>query len=304
MNNSTLLLRESQNIIAALAQLYAKNVLAVLDAAGRRKIANQFFIEQSGKSETVEEMQNFSISSSKNDFQIPVRLYHVNDTSAVLLFVHGGGWVQGNLDTHDYLCRKIATTVNVNVIAVDYRLAPENPFPTPLEDVFDVYDWCCKRYDKVYVAGDSAGGNLCAALCIKGADEQLPKPHSMVLFYPVLSDNFFTESYITYAYMLPLSQASMMYFFAKYRGDFGILPDKLLTPHLETDMSVFPRTFIVSAECDVLLTEQCDFVRKMHNAKKECRHMVVDGAIHGFMTYGREFDNYNTDILKQIAMWL
>ena len=172
-----MLLSESKIVIEALAQL-------VLNATGtaddRRSMANKFFIDHSGEPEEVNTVENFSILNE--DFQIPIRLYQINDSKKVCLFIHGGGWIQGNLDTHDYLCRKIAKICEVNVLAVDYRLAPEHEFPSPLNDVNCVYSWCCERYDEIWLSGDSAGGNLCAAVCIQAAKTQ--KLDAMILFYP------------------------------------------------------------------------------------------------------------------------
>lgn len=291
-----MLLTESKTVIDALTQLVLNATGAVDD---RRSIANKFFMEHSGESEEVNAVENFSILNG--DFQIPVRLYQVNDGKKVCLFIHGGGWVQGNLDTHDYLCRKIAKICEINVLAVDYRLAPEHEFPIPLNDVNCVYNWCCEKYDEILLSGDSAGGNLCAAVCIQAAKKR--KPDVMILFYPVLGSDFYTESYNKYADIPTLSRLSMKYFLSKYIGNQSV-DNKMITPILENDMNVFPKTFIVSAGCDVLLSEQSAFFEKMLYSNSACRQLVLDGAIHGFMTYGREFDKYNTEILKQVSGWL
>ncbi len=291
-----MLLSESKTIIDALAQLVLKSTVSADD---RRAVANKFFIDHSGKPEEVNAVENFSILN--RDFQIPVRLYRVNDLKKVCLFVHGGGWVQGNLDTHDYLCRKIAKICEVNVLAVDYRLAPEHEFPIPLNDVNYVYNWCCERYDEILLSGDSAGGNLCAAVCIQAA--KIRRPDAMILFYPALGSDFYTESYNKYADVPTLSKLSVKYFLSKYIGNQSA-DNKLISPILEDNMAVFPKTFIVSAGSDVLLSEQKAFCEKMQKSNNTCQQLVLDGAIHGFMTYGREFDGYNTEILKQVSGWL
>lgn len=291
-----MLLSESKVVIDALLQLSLK---APGSADDRRTLANKFFLDHSGEAEEIEDVENFSILNG--DFQIPVRLYRVDDLKKVCLFVHGGGWIQGNLDTHDYLCRKIAKICEVNVLAVDYRLAPENKFPNSLNDVNCVYNWCCERYNKIVLSGDSAGGNLCAAVCIQVSN--IRKPDAMFLFYPVLGSDFYTESYEKYADLPTLSRLSMQYFLSQYTGN-QIGKDKLISPILEDNMNMFPKTFIVSAGYDVLLSEQNTFCKKMQNSENICQQLVLNGAIHGFMTYGREFDEYNTEILKQISGWL
>lgn len=291
-----MLLSESKAVIDALLQL-ALN--ATGSANDRRTVANKFFLDHSGEPEEVNTVENFSILNG--DFQIPVRLYQMNNSKKVCLFIHGGGWIQGNLDTHDYLCRKIARICDINVLAVDYRLAPEHEFPVPLNDVNCVYNWCCEKYDEILLSGDSAGGNLCATVCIQVSN--IRKPDGMLLFYPVLGADFYTESYEKYADITTLSRLSMKYFLSKYTGNQSA-DNELIAPILENDMSVFPKTFVVSAGCDVLLSEQSAFFEKMLYSNNACRQLVLDGAIHGFMTYGREFDKYNTEILKQVSGWL
>jgi len=291
-----MLLSESKTVIDALAQLVLNTTRAADD---RRAMANKFFIDHSGEPEKVNAVENYSILN--RDFQIPVRLYQVNDGKKVCLFLHGGGWIQGNLDTHDYLCRKIAKICDINVLAADYRLAPEHEFPIPLNDVNCVYNWCCERYEMVCLSGDSAGGNLCAAVCIQAAKTR--KPDTMILFYPVLGSDFNSESYEKYADIPTLSKPSVKYFLSKYIGN-QPADNKLISPILEDNMNVFPRTFIVSAGCDVLLSEQKAFCKKMQSLNNACQQLVLEGAIHGFMTYGREFDKYNTEILKQVSGWL
>ena len=303
---------DSQEIIADIANLYALYAKLAqktpFDMNAARKGANDFFLAHSGEAEEVKNIENFFIKNQYDGFQIPVRAYHVNDDDKVLMFVHGGGWTQGNLDTHDYLCRKIAKIFDINVVAVDYRLAPEHIFPTHLNDVASVFDWCCEKYEKIYAAGDSGGGNLCTTLCVKNTEENKKKPDALILFYPALGNDFKTKSYELFENIATLSRIGVIQFFSNYSGEKynpeNFVNNKLLAPNLETDMSVFPRTFIASAGCDVLLTEQYEFAEKMRAAGNDCQQIVLEGSVHGFMTYGREFDKYVTEILQKISNWL
>ncbi len=309
MKYKTILLPESKKILRDFSLLYyevAKNFIC--NHQNRREIANKFFLAHSGELEKIESIKDFYINNVEDNFPIPVRLYKINKDEKIILFIHGGGWVQGNIETHDYLCRKLAKTLNINVLAIDYRLAPENKFPVPFYDVVSVYLWCCRYYKKIYLSGDSAGGNLCAALSIEIFDKKLCPSEGMILFYPVLGNNFCTESYILFSHLLSLSQVHMMYFFSQYSGQvcnlITTVNNKYISPLLEKNIEVFPKTVIVSAGCDVLLTEQIEFVKKMKREEKDCEHIILDGAIHGFMTYGKEFNRYNDDILKNILSYL
>ena len=119
------------------------------------------------------------------------------------------------------------------------------------------------------------------------------KPKGMILFYPVLSNKTDSESYGLYGHLLSLSKASMEYFWKQYQPSEDTSNNKYISPILEDDISVYPRTFIASAGCDVLLSEQLAFFQKM--PKGTCEHVVLNGAVHGFMTFGKEFDKYNTE---------
>ena len=310
MEYSIELLESSKKIIDGLNALFTKksdSTSATSSKLGRFE-ANKFFIDHSGEAEGVASIEEFCIYRIEDNFQIPVRHYKCNDEKRIIVFAHGGGWTRGNLQTHDYLCRKIVNMLKINVLAVDYRLAPEHIFPTSLNDIASVYSWCCEKYDKIYISGDSAGGNLCAALCIKISEEQLRKPEAMILFYPALGNDFNTKSYELFGDIIALSRASVINFLSQYSGEKynseNFVNNKFIIPNLEENMNIFPRTFIVSAGCDVLLTEQINFVEKMRKAGQECEHVILDGAIHGFAMYGKEFDNYNTNILQQVYEWI
>lgn len=276
----------------------------------RREMANAFFIAHSGVAEHPENTENFFVSAS-DGYEIPLRKYTPRNlqSDSVILFAHGGGWIQGNLDTHDYLCRKMAGALGVVVVAADYRLAPEFIFPTPLEDLSDVYKWCSRVFpgQNIILAGDSAGGNLCAALCIKSAEEQIsPKPSAQVLFYPVLSNDFESESFEAYENAV-MSKNALIFCLSCYVGrmctDPDIMSDALVYPLLQNDMNVFPQTVLVPAQCDVLLDGQISFAEKLSAAGVKADVIKTDGTVHGFMTYGKEFDEEINCVLSEIKKY-
>jgi acetyl esterase len=262
-----------------------------------RKMANDFFIAHSGTGEKLERVENLAIPTA-DGCQISLRKYipaH-SSTNFVLMFVHGGGWIQGNLDSHDYLCGKIANLLRIDVVAVDYRLAPEFIFPTPLDDILDAYKWCVANFSdrNIIISGDSAGGNLCAALCIKIAEEKkLQKPSSQLLFYPALSNDFESESFKVYENNV-LTKSGTMFCFSSYAGksclDADVMANKFVYPLLQEDMNVFPKTILVPAECDILLDGQTTFYKKLKSAGIDAEIVKTAGTVHGFMTYGRDFE--------------
>ncbi|MDR1390948.1 MAG: alpha/beta hydrolase [Holosporales bacterium] len=246
-------------------------------------------------------------------FLIPAMLYEPENADRnLLLYLHGGGWVMGGIESHDCLCRKIANTLNIRVLSVEYRLAPICKFPTALNDVLSVYcGLFCNGYidfEKVIIAGDSSGGNLCVSLCIKLAEIKFGKtPISQILFYPVLSNDFSSESFQKFGSEANLTKSMMQWFICMYTGkefdNEDIKNNKLIYPLLQNDMSVFPETLLVSAEKDVLLDGQLLFASKLQQANIEAKHLIIRNAKHGFITYGDEhwkFASIALDKIKQM----
>ena len=280
----------------------------------RRDKANEFFTNHFGEVEEVASVEDIVVKSDSGDaaFNIPVRVYSVANQPSknLLMYVHGGGWTQGNIDTHGYLCRKLAKILNMDVASVDYRLAPENPYPTPLNDVLSVYKHYVKDsgYKNIVIAGDSAGGNLCAALCVRINEEGLKQPYAQILLYPPLGNNFESKSYEVFGKSMALSKVSTMEFFRNYTGrensDTEMLSNKFVYPLLEDDMKIFPRTMIISAGYDVLLDDQLQFAEKLRQNDRFIWHVVDEGAVHGFMTYGNPYESLVTENCKKIKKFL
>ena len=304
------LLPESGKIICDLLILQSELMQAIEDGNSYRKVINDFFVRNSGEKADVAKISEFHINNATDGALIPLRLYEVDEkTEKVIVFAHGGGWIQGNFETHDYLCRKLANSLKINVLAVEYRLSPEHKFPIPLDDVLNAYLWAANKYSRVILSGDSAGGNLCAATCLKLHDMNIPyKPHSLLLFYPALGGDFQTDSYLKFGNLASLSLLGSLYYYSQYIGECQFanskITDKYIAPILAEDMNCFPRTMIVSASCDALFSHQLMFKDRMLAAHNDCQQIILDGAVHGFMTYGKLFDDYNSEILQRVANWM
>ena len=147
--------------------------------------------------------------------------------------------------------------------------------------------------------------NGIAALCVKLgiSGEDLPKPGMQLLFYPVLSNDFYTESFGKFANISASTVLSTKSFTKGYVGeDAEKITDKLMFPSLETDVPVFPTTVIISAENDVLIDGNRDFVLKLERVGVSAQHIIVPGAVHGFATYGKEFDAEVSAVLEKIQV--
>ncbi len=195
--------------------------------------------------------------------RILVRVYVPRDQVdlPVLIYFHGGGWVLGDLDTSDWLCCSIALAANCVVFSVDYRLAPENKFPTPVEDCYWAVKWITEngieRYAdlrRVAVGGDSAGGNLAAAVCLMARDRGQPTISFQLLICPVMNHSFDTESYRKYADGYLLTLKDMEWFWNHYLAAEKDGQNPYASPLLG-DLRSLPPALIMTAEFDPLRDE-------------------------------------------------
>ena len=211
-----------------------------------------------------------------------------------LLYMHGGGWVVGGLDSHDFICAELANELQVLVIAIDYRLAPEHPFPAAYDDCRAVWQAIqmgqgphVVNQRRLVVAGDSAGGNLAAALCLGLRDAGQALPLAQVLIYPGLGGPADLPSRRDCRDAPLLSTADSDYYRALYLGD-----DAQLSPYgmplLATDFSGLPRAFIAVAQFDPLRDDGRLYAERLHAAAVETLLYPGKGLIHGCLRARRQ----------------
>ncbi len=219
-----------------------------------------------------------------------VRVYRPNDRSGipVALYFHGGGWVIGNIDTHDNTCRRLAKSSGCVVVSVDYRLAPENPFPAAPEDCYAALSWVADSADtlrvdakRIAVAGDSAGGNLAAAVSLMARDRGEPKVAFQLLIYPATDLGCDTASMRENAEGYFLTTAAMRWFWQNYVGaDAERTPyNSPLSAESHADL---PTAYIITAEYDPLRDEGELYGDKLMESGVPVRTRRYDGMIHGF----------------------
>lgn len=196
--------------------------------------------------------------------EVPCRIYRSNGTPnpPVLLYLHGGGFVVGGLESHDDICAEICDGADVNVVAVNYRLSPECPFPAAFEDCWSVLTFLANRLTKIAIAGDSAGGNLAAALCLRARDEGKPRINGQILIYPGLGGDMTRGSYLKHANAPGLSTADVTYYHDIYKGG----DSKFASPLRETNFADLPPAFLVAAGLDPLHDDCADFARRLTEA--------------------------------------
>ncbi len=195
---------------------------------------------------------------------IPCRLYQPghSGTLPVMLYLHGGGFVLGGLESHDDVCAEISDRAKIAVVGVEYRLAPEHPFPAALDDAWAVLNYLGARHDRIVIGGDSAGGNLSAAIAIRARDEGGPEISGQVLIYPGLGGDLNSGSYVTQANAPGLATRDVIYYRDVYRG----LGHKLAEPLRETNFVGLPPAFMVAAGLDPL-SDDCEaYAAKLRGA--------------------------------------
>ncbi|MBQ7189408.1 MAG: alpha/beta hydrolase [Kiritimatiellae bacterium] len=221
---------------------------------------------------------------------IPCRTYIPSAAPrAHVVCFHGGGWVLCGIHTVEHFCAELARAAEVTVTSVDYRLAPENPFPAAVEDSYAVT--CAILAEEgaspVYLCGDSAGGGL-AAVVASGSAGKLPRPlRGTILFYPAvdLTDRVYPSTR-DYEEGFLLSSKEMDVFRECYLPP-GTAPNDPCVSPLYADLSAFPDTLVINAACDILLDQGTEFVRRLQAANRPVRQLIYEGALHTFLTAPR-----------------
>lgn len=221
---------------------------------------------------------------------VPIRIYRPVDAPALpcLVYFHGGGWVIGDLATHDNVCRNLAARTGCAVIATDYRLAPEHPFPAPLNDCYNTLEWVHANAaelgidpDRIAVGGDSAGGNLSACVSLRARDENGPAIIHQLLIYPATDSALDTGSYTTNGEGYMLTKAGMEWFYNHYIGSHDRF-DPLIAPLRAKNLSGLPPATVITAEFDPLRDEGEAYGNKLKAAGVPVVIQRFDGMIHGF----------------------
>ena len=223
------------------------------------------------------------------DREIPLRLYQAPDASLddLIIFFHGGGWVTGNIDSYDRTCQDISAQTGQSVLAVDYRLAPEHPFPAGLLDCYTVTQTILTGNvgvspDRVTLMGDSAGGNLAAAVSLLAKEADEPIPARQILIYPSVAarrDNY--PSYQFYGEDYLLTKKRVEDYVALYASKPEDLNDPYFAPILACDLTWQPETLIITADHDVLRDEGESYGRRLLDAGNDVIIYRLDDAIHG-----------------------
>jgi acetyl esterase len=230
---------------------------------------------------------------------VPLRLYRSQPVvpwqpQPVLVYFHGGGWVIGDLETHDVLCRQLALAAGVAVVAVDYRLAPEHAFPAAVDDCVAATRWVQVQADALHldasrlaVGGDSAGGNLAAVVCLAQREAGLALPAFQLLIYPVTDMRQGAPSYTTNAQGYLLTRESMAHYRRLYTPDETQWGDWRASPLLAADHRGLPPALVLTAGYDPLRDEGRQYADALSAAGVATHYACFERQVHGFAAMPR-----------------
>ncbi|WP_085523691.1 alpha/beta hydrolase [Tuberibacillus sp. Marseille-P3662] len=230
---------------------------------------------------------------------LPIRIYTPEGTGPfpVLVFYHGGGWVIGDLDSHDNMCRSLTNLANTVVVSVDYRLAPEHKFPAAVDDCYTALRWVSEHPSElnidsshIAVGGDSAGGNLSTVVSYLTKQRGGPQLAYQLLLYPSTHISADTASHRENGEGYFLTTESMTYFRNHYLRTVEDAEDPLVSPYLIEDLSGLPPAMVVTAEYDPLRDEGEAYARRLKEAGVPVIAKRYDGMIHGFISMAEQLD--------------
>ncbi|WP_022793657.1 alpha/beta hydrolase [Marinococcus halotolerans] len=241
--------------------------------------------------------------------EIPLRIYYPDtemDRYPTMVYYHGGGFVIGNIGTHDHICRAIAKESDCAVVSVDYRLAPEHPFPAAPEDAYNALLWLVENAEphhldakRIALAGDSAGGNLAAVTAIRALKENGPRVATLLLFYPSVSGEHDFPSVDMFAGGYGLSLRDLEWFMEQY-ADGEDEENPYLAPLAFDRLGELPPTHIVTAENDVLRDEGEAFAKAIDQEGGRVSLRRAEGMIHGFLHWTRAFPEVDEELLAAL----
>lgn len=219
--------------------------------------------------------------------EIPVRIYRPSDPEGILVFYHGGGFVTGSIDTHDNLTRLIADRSDALVVSVDYRLAPENPFPAAVKDAYAAAEWAAgdtlDAPGKVAVAGDSAGGTLSAVVSLMARDRGMPEIDAQLLLYPATSylDPMPSRAENGSGYFL--TAEDLVWFANHYIEDEIDARHPYAFPLQARDLGGLPPAYVMTCGYDPLRDEGYSYAERLREDGVEVRHTNYGSMIHGYL---------------------
>jgi acetyl esterase len=264
------------------------------------------------------EMQITPLTIFTEDTPLEIRIYYPKNKTGLfsgLIYFHGGGFVLGTLDQYDFFCVDIARKGQCAVISVAYRLAPEHPFPTPMNDCYHAAEWIMKnaaslRLDptRIFISGDSAGGCLAAAVTQMARDLSAPRFAGQILIYPITDFNIETSSVELYGNgSTNMSRATLLWFFHHYLANPSDADKPYAQPLKTKSLADLPDALIITAECDPAHDEGLAYATRLKESHVRCDYYCYPGMIHAFPFFAAVVPSAKKatdDLTSRIAEWI
>lgn len=283
-----------------------------LTLAESRKLSGEFFCPPSHPREFVYKIEDRKVKGQEGN-EIPVRIYTPGSAKdlPILVYYHRGGWVFCNIEEADPACRKLANHLGCIVVSVDYRLAPENPFPKPFNDCYDAFQWVSEHAHElgshpqnVIVCGESVGGNMAAAVALKARDTKGPSIAAQLLICPVISSNVQPKPYAESADQYFITKDAMEFFWKMYLKNPEDAKNCYASPDYAADFKHLPPALVVVAEHDPLNVESESYAMQLKKAGNRVLVEKFADVVHCFLDLPAYSDEEVIPWLKRIKKGL
>lgn len=240
---------------------------------------------------------------------IPVRIYRPATPTAVIVYLHGGSWTAGDIETHDFVTRRISRDTGAVVVSVDYRLIPEHPFPAPFDDAWDAMLWVSTLHPELplLVAGDSAGGTLAACVALRARDESGPAIDGQILIYPAIDDDLDTPSMIAFQEGGHITRDNIRHYFDAYLSPAAAHGSAYAMPGRAASLVGLPPTLMIIPGHDLLRSAEEEYCRRLNQAGVPVVVQLDHDLVHGWVDFApkvpaadRAFDRLTANIIYLI----
>ncbi|MAW34179.1 MAG: lipase [Proteobacteria bacterium] len=281
---------QMKNIIEQVRKANAPELFQLTPDQAREEYAKR--VKKLSSQETIFKFEDRDIRVGNSDIKIRIywpKALAIDEKLPVLLFFHGGGYVIGDLNTHDSVCRILANLADLIVVSVDYRLAPEYKFPVAVEDCFAALNWVKENgsmigadTSRLAVGGDSAGGNLAAVTSILARDNGFQNIRFQLLVYPATAPEPETPSHYQFSEGFLLTRRLVTWFYKHYLRSRSDTKDFRYAPLISDDLSQLPSSLIITAGHDPLRDEGVEYAKKLIEFGNDVRVINYNGMAHGF----------------------